>query len=73
MQSTVMDELKRIEGVGDASIFGSMDYAMRVWLSPDKLAKYNLTPAEISAALANKTPNLPQGAWAKAPHQQTPS
>ena len=40
----VIDELRRTPGVGDASLFGASDYSMRVWLRPDKLAQYNLTP-----------------------------
>ena len=43
VQVNVVDELKRIGGVGDCSIFGSMDYSMRIWLQPDKLAKYGIT------------------------------
>jgi multidrug efflux pump len=67
MQSSIMDELKRLEGVGDASIFGSMDYAMRVWLSPDKLAKYNLTPAEISAAISEQNAQFAPGRLGESP------
>ncbi|MBQ53794.1 MAG: hydrophobe/amphiphile efflux-1 family RND transporter, partial [Pseudomonadaceae bacterium] len=36
----VIDELKRLPGVGDVTQFGSQDYSMRIWLSPDKLAQY---------------------------------
>lgn len=46
----LMDEIKRVDGVGDVQIFGS-DYSMRIWLNPDKLAEYNLTVAEVSAAI----------------------
>ena len=45
------DELLRVEGVGDAQVFGSHDYAMRIWLDPDKAAARNLTAEEIIAAL----------------------
>ena len=38
----VLPELKRINGVGDVSVFGSKDYAMRIWLKPEQLAAYNL-------------------------------
>ncbi|MEJ2501074.1 MAG: efflux RND transporter permease subunit, partial [Campylobacterales bacterium] len=38
----VIDDIKRIPGVGDAILFGSKEYALRVWLKPDKLAAYNL-------------------------------
>ncbi|WAR44792.1 efflux RND transporter permease subunit [Methylomonas rapida] len=43
----VLKELKRIEGVGFAEILGSREYAMRVWLKPDKLLMYNLSATEI--------------------------
>ncbi len=46
----IMDELKRISGVGDVQIFGS-DYAMRIWLNPDKLAELNLTIADVTQAI----------------------
>ena len=45
------DALLRQEGVGDVTVFGSHDYAMRIWLDPDKAAARNLTAGEIVAAL----------------------
>src|SRR5690606_21596694 len=44
----VVHELKRIKGVGDAMVYGNKDYAMRVWLDPNKLNSYNLTPSDVS-------------------------
>ena len=46
----LMDEIKRVDGVGDVQIFGS-DYSMRIWLNPDKLAEYDLTVSDVSAAI----------------------
>jgi len=43
----ILRELKRIEGVGFADIMGSREYAMRVWLKPDKLLMYNISPTEV--------------------------
>ncbi|WP_304400536.1 efflux RND transporter permease subunit, partial [Helicobacter rodentium] len=43
----VIDELKRISGIGDVDLWGRSDYAMRIWLLPDKLASLNLTPLDI--------------------------
>jgi HAE1 family hydrophobic/amphiphilic exporter-1 len=40
----VIDVLKRVPGVGEASLFGPLDYSMRVWLDPDKLTNFNLRP-----------------------------
>lgn len=47
----ILDELKRIPGVGDASIFGAKDYSMRIWLRPDRMAQLGITTSDISAAL----------------------
>ncbi|ROT93703.1 multidrug efflux RND transporter permease subunit [Altererythrobacter sp. FM1] len=46
----VADELRRVPGVGDVLVFGS-EYAMRIWLDPDALASYNLSPSEVLAAV----------------------
>jgi len=47
----VLRELKRIEGVGFADIMGAREYAMRVWLKPDKLLMYNISPTEVIESL----------------------
>jgi HAE1 family hydrophobic/amphiphilic exporter-1 len=47
----VLQELKRIDGVGLVDIMGSRDYSMRVWLKPDKLLAYNISTEEIITAL----------------------
>ncbi|MCU0424002.1 MAG: efflux RND transporter permease subunit [Candidatus Kapabacteria bacterium] len=47
----VLKELKRIEGVGFAEIVGSKDYAMRVWLKPDKMLMYNISANDVIEAL----------------------
>lgn len=46
----VIDELRRVPGVGDIRLFGS-EYAMRIWLDPAKLASYNLSPGTVLAAV----------------------
>ena len=43
--------LQRINGVGDVGVFSQQDYAMRIWLKPEKLAAYNLIPSDITAVL----------------------
>jgi multidrug efflux pump len=48
----ILDDLKRIPGVGDAQIFGAMDYSMRLWLRPDRMAQLGVTTTEISNAIA---------------------
>ncbi len=47
----ILKELKRIEGVGYAELLGSRDYAMRVWLKPDKMQMYNISAAEVISIL----------------------
>ncbi|MCQ8241410.1 efflux RND transporter permease subunit [Rhizosaccharibacter radicis] len=47
----VKDALARLPGVGDVQVFGGRDYAMRIWLDPDKIAAYNLNASEVLAAL----------------------
>ncbi len=46
-----LDDLKRTHGVGEARIFGAQDYAMRIWLQPDKMAQLGITTSDIAAAL----------------------
>ena len=50
MAASVIDELRRVPGVGEAQLFGS-EYAMRLWVDPDKLTAYRLTPGEVIAAV----------------------
>lgn len=47
----IADELKRVKGVGDVTIFGAQDYSMRVWLKPDRMAQLGLTTNDISTAI----------------------
>ncbi|NRD24460.1 efflux RND transporter permease subunit [Winogradskyella litoriviva] len=54
LKINVIPAMQRISGVGDVSVFSQQDYAMRIWLNPEKLASYNLIPSDISAALAEQ-------------------
>ena len=47
----VKDALARLQGVGDVQFQGAREYAMRIWLDPDKVAAYNLNASEVLAAL----------------------
>ncbi|MBZ5856621.1 efflux RND transporter permease subunit [Flavihumibacter profundi] len=51
----ILPEIKRIPGVGNAFIFGGKDYAIRVWLNPQQLAAYNLSPQEVLAAIQDQS------------------
>lgn len=50
----ILPKMLRVSGVGDANVWGSRDYSMRVWLKPDIMANYGLTPSDISTALAEQ-------------------
>lgn len=50
----VLPQLKRVPGVGSANSFGARDYSMRIWLKPDIMSVYGLTPADVSAALGEQ-------------------
>jgi multidrug efflux pump len=57
----VIDELKRTPGVGDAYVFGKFNYAIRVWLNPDKLAQYGLTTTDVSNAITEQNSQFAAG------------
>lgn len=63
----VIDELKRVPGVGNAMLFGAQDYSMRIWISPDKLAQYNLTPADIAAVVREQNSQFAAGQFGQEP------
>ncbi|MFN0255436.1 efflux RND transporter permease subunit [Pedobacter ureilyticus] len=55
-QINIIPEIKRIPGVGAASIFGGVkDYSMRVWLNPTQMATYKVTPNEVMGAIQDKS------------------
>ncbi|MFP9112929.1 efflux RND transporter permease subunit [Flavobacterium sp. RHBU_3] len=47
----LVPKLQRVKGVGQVNVFGAKDYSMRIWIDPEKMAAYNITPADIQAAL----------------------
>jgi len=63
----VIDDLKRIPGVGDASVLGNIDYSMRIWLKPDKLAQYSLTPTDVIAAVQEQNAQYAVGRFGDKP------
>jgi multidrug efflux pump len=65
----VIDELKRLPGVGDVSQFGSKDYSMRIWLRPDKLAQYDLTPTDVVNAIREQNSQFAAGSFGQQPLQ----
>ena len=57
----VRDSLQVLQGVAEARIFGERRYSMRIWLSPDRLAAYNLTPQDVIDALRRQNAEIPAG------------
>ena len=62
----LVEELKRVKGVGTIQEFGS-DYAMRIWLQPDKMAQLGVTTTAIAAALKDQNVQAPVGAVGQNP------
>ena len=48
---SVVDDLKRVPGISDVTVFGARDYSMRVWLKPDRMAMLAVTPTDVANAL----------------------
>lgn len=63
----VLDEIKRIPGVGSASLFASQDYSMRIWISPDKLSDYNMTPLDVTTAIQEQNSQFAAGRFGQEP------
>jgi HAE1 family hydrophobic/amphiphilic exporter-1 len=57
----VVDALKRVPGVGDVVIFGTSDYAMRIWVQPDRLARLGLTVPDLVDAIQKQNAVNPSG------------
>jgi multidrug efflux pump len=63
----IADELKRVNGVGDATIFGAKDYSIRLWIDPKKLASYELTPQDVISAVKDQNEQYAAGKFASEP------
>lgn len=63
----IRDQLKRVDGVGDTRVFGSDEYAMRVWLNPDQLAARNLTASDVAAAIRAQNTQVAAGSVGQPP------
>src|SRR6476646_6075022 len=66
----VKDVLARIPGAGDVQVFGSGDYAIRVWLNPDKIASQNLTASDVVNAIREQNVQVAAGAIGQPPVKQ---
>jgi HAE1 family hydrophobic/amphiphilic exporter-1 len=54
LKINIIPQIKRIQGIGDAQVYGGKDYSMRIWLKPDAMAAYGLIPGDIVNALAEQ-------------------
>src|SRR3982075_3700743 len=57
----IVDALYRVAGVGEIRIFGTGDYAMRIWVKPDRLASMGITVPEVARALQQQSTGNPAG------------
>jgi multidrug efflux pump len=58
--TNIQDELSRVQGVGDVNVFGS-EYAMRIWLDPNKLQSFQLMPSDVVSAVQNQNIEVAAG------------
>src|SRR5260221_656914 len=65
----VKDQLAKIPGVGSVQLYGSGDYAMRIWLNPQKVAERGLTPQEVVAAVRSQNLQVSAGVIGGPPYQ----
>ncbi len=57
----VIDDMKRIPGVGDISLFGGADYSMRIWIDPQRLKSHGLTSADVTQAIQEQNVQVAAG------------
>jgi len=69
----IVDDLKRIPGIGDVTIFGNKNYAIRVWIKPDKLSTYDLTTAEVINAIKSQNEQYAAGQIGQEPMAKQPT
>ncbi len=63
----IKDELKRVEGVADVSVFGGGNYSMRIWLDPQKMAGLHISTSEVKNAITNQNTQVATGALGALP------
>ncbi len=67
----IVDELKRVKGVGDALVFGGQDYSMRIWLRPDRMAQLGVTTSDIATAISAQNNQYAAGKIGQEPAPST--
>ena len=71
--STSSIRWRAIRGVGQATLFGPLDYSLRLWLDPDRLTELNLTPADVIAAMQSQNVQAALGRIGAAPIAERPA
>ncbi|MDO6583984.1 efflux RND transporter permease subunit [Salipiger sp. 1_MG-2023] len=66
LNSNLVDEFSRIEGVGGTQVFGAQ-YAMRIWLDPSKLSAFEMTPSDVVSAVSAQNAQISAGAFGTLP------
>ncbi|MBU2708359.1 efflux RND transporter permease subunit [Zooshikella marina] len=66
MVSSLQDSISRVSGVGSVNVFGS-EYAMRIWLDPEKMRKYALMPSDVSKAISEQNTDVSSGSLGDLP------
>jgi len=67
----IKDRLARIQGVGEVAVFGAGDYAMRIWLDPQKVAQHDLTAGDVMGALREQNAQVAAGVIGAPPNDGT--
>lgn len=60
-QNNIVERIQTVPGVSGVNIWGEKKYAMRIWINPDKLVAYSVTPRDVQQALAKENIELPSG------------
>ena len=68
MLVNIIDPLKRVDGVGDARLFSTEDYSMRIWLDPAKMARYGITTTDIKNAITEQNSQFAAGSFGARPY-----
>src|SRR5690554_2336394 len=66
----IIDSLKRIDGIGDARLFGAQDYSIQVWFDPAKLAHFDLTQEDIATAIREQNAQFAAGKFNASPNKK---
>ncbi len=66
----VKNELARVKGIGNVQVFGSKDYSVRIWIKPDVLTKYSLTPTDVISKVKEQNSQYGAGKLGESPMEK---